>query len=137
MKKNTGIWIDHSQAIIVSIVDDSEEIFTIGSKVEKHPGFTGGNRKPAGYGPSYSASESKYGHKQHGVLHQYYQEVIGAVKDADHILIMGPGEAKVELEKEIKKTEKRDRVLFVETVDKMTLPQLKARVKKFFNVQVA
>jgi len=34
-------------------------------------------------------------------LHQYYAEVVAAIHDANSILILGPGEAKGELEKRL------------------------------------
>ena len=53
--------------------------------------------------------------------------------DAQKILIFGPGEAKIELEREIKKSKVlASRIVGVETTDKMTERQIKAREKEFF-----
>ena len=47
--------------------------------------------------------------------------------------IVGPGEAKIELRKEIeKRKEFASKKLHVETADKMTEKQIKARVRQFF-----
>jgi hypothetical protein len=41
MTIKTGIWIDHGKAVIVTILDRSEEVHTMSSNVEKHPDAPG------------------------------------------------------------------------------------------------
>lgn len=65
-------------------------------------------------------------------LNTYYDEVILCLRDASSIFLFGPGEAKGELEKRIQKDKLRDHVVGVETVDKMTNPQIVAKVKEHF-----
>jgi hypothetical protein len=66
-------------------------------------------------------------------LHDYYQSIIQYIKDADKFLIFGPGRAKGELEKEIKKSKSlAKKIVAVETIDKMTERQIAAKVRKFF-----
>ena len=70
-------------------------------------------------------------------LKKYYQQVISALKDANSILIIGPGEAKIEFEKALMKYKGlQNRVLKVETADKMTKNQMVAYVKRFYQNQV-
>ena len=55
------------------------------------------------------------------------------IQDADKILILGPGEAKHELERRM--TESRDlaaRIKKIEAADKMTERQFAAKLKEFF-----
>ena len=48
------------------------------------------------------------------------------------ILILGPGEAKGELKKRLAKGQKGARLVALETADKMTEPQVVARVRQYF-----
>lgn len=50
--------------------------------------------------------------------------------DGDSIQIFGPGEAKSELEKRLKSKELGERIIGVETVDKMTDRQIAAKVRE-------
>jgi hypothetical protein len=55
------------------------------------------------------------------------------LKDAKQIYIFGPGEAKIELKKEIEKNNVfLDKISDIETTDKLTEPQIVAKVKKYF-----
>ena len=67
-----------------------------------------------------------------GHLNKYYDQVIACIRDADSILILGPGEAKVELEERLGKEALRGRIVGIETVDKMTDRQVVARVRQRF-----
>jgi len=69
-------------------------------------------------------------------LNKYYQQVISALKDADSIFIMGPGEAKIEFQKAMKRKKSINaRLLKVETADKMTKNQMVAHVRRFYQTQ--
>ena len=69
-------------------------------------------------------------------LNKYYQQVMSALKDADSIFIIGPGEAKIEFEKTLRKNKSmQHRILKVETTDKMTKNQMIAYVRKFYQSQ--
>jgi hypothetical protein len=55
-----------------------------------------------------------------GHLNIYYNAVIAAMRDAESIPIFGPGEAKGELQERLERNNLGDRIVAVETVDKMT-----------------
>jgi len=65
-----------------------------------------------------------------GHLNSYYDEVISSLRNAEAILIMGPGEAKGELKKRIERNNLNGRIVDVETVDKMTDPQIVAKARE-------
>ena len=67
-----------------------------------------------------------------GQLNLYYDSVIAGIRDAEAILILGPGEAKVELKARLKKNKLDGHIVAVESADKMTDRQVAARVRKFF-----
>jgi len=67
-------------------------------------------------------------------LNKYYDEVIASIREADSILILGPGEAKVELKKRLESEALGGCIVGIETVDKMTDRQIAAKVRQRFPV---
>ena len=132
METTLGLWLDHRKAVIVAITDKGETTKLVISKVEKQLGRPGGRRSLTHYESLQVPADDRRQRKLTGQLNIYYQAVIAAVRDADHILIFGPGEAAGELQKRLKKTQLRGRILGVEIVDRMTYPQIVARVRRFF-----
>jgi hypothetical protein len=65
-----------------------------------------------------------------GHLNIYHDAVIAGIRDAESILMFGPGEAKGELKKRRKKIDLGGRIVSVETVDKMTNRQIPAKVRR-------
>lgn len=133
MKEYVGIWIDHKKAFIVSIVEDQVTISNIASNVDGHIRLSGGSRASTPYGPQEGPSEGRREERRRQKLRQYYKKIIRIISDAEETFIFGPGEAKTELTKEMKKSKDlSSRIVGTETTDKMTEPQIKARVKEFF-----
>jgi hypothetical protein len=67
-----------------------------------------------------------------GELNTYYDAVASAVRDAESLLIFGPGEAKGEFRKRLEKNNLGGHVAAVETADKMTDRQIAAKVREYF-----
>jgi stalled ribosome rescue protein Dom34 len=126
MKKEIGLWIDHSEAIIVIIKDGEEEIKKIRSNMEKHVRFRNSSASDKSAGED--VRDRKFGNH----LNSFYDEVIVYIRDADSIQIFGPGEAKGELEKRIEHEAFNANILAIETVDKMTDRQIAAKVRERF-----
>ena len=124
MKKQVGLWIDHRKAVIVSITGEIEKINSITSDMEKHVRYSGGAL-------NYS-EEDERDRRFTGHLNKYYDEVLALIKDAVSVLIVGPGEAKVEFKKRLESEKLPGRVIDIETVDKMTNPQIAAKVREHF-----
>ena len=124
MKKEVGLWIDHRKTVIVSVTDKGEETSTITSDMEKHVRYSGAAQE--------DSAEDQRDTRFIGHLNKYYDQVIACIRDAESILILGPGEAKVELEKRLEIEALRGRVVGIETVDKMTDRQIAARVRQHF-----
>jgi len=142
MKKYIGIWVDHKKAVIVtkkqperSYEEDVELAVTqISSDVERKVRLAGGSRtRNTPWGPQEIAVDSKIEARQKQQLKKFYHRIIEFIKDADKILIMGPGEAKLELKKEIEKSKALiPKIVGVHTSDKMTNNQIAAKVKSYF-----
>jgi hypothetical protein len=143
MKKYIGIWIDHKKAVIVtqkqterSYEEDVELAVTqISSDVERKVRLAGGSRtRSTPWGPQEIAVDSKIQARQKQQLKKFYQRIIEVITDADKILSMGPGEAKLELKKEIETSKALIRkIVGVHTSDKMTNNQIAAKVKSYFD----
>ena len=67
-----------------------------------------------------------------GHLNIYYDAIIASVRNAESILIFGPGEAKGELKRRFERIDLGGRIVGVETVDKMTDRQIAAKVRRHF-----
>ena len=133
MEKVLGIWIDHREAIVVSIDREGQSIQLIKSGVEPHPRHHGGSRSSSPYGAVDISSESRFDERHKHQLHEYYQKIIDMMNDVDSIFIFGPGEAKTELQKEMQKVSGlSSRISGVETTDKMTSKQVAAKVRNFY-----
>lgn len=125
MKTTVGLWIDHRKAVIVFVKGSEEEIKLVNSNIEKPHGQSG---------MSAPADDSRQ-NELTGHLNSYYDDVISSLRNAEAILIMGPGEAKGELKKRIERNHLNGRIINVETVDKMTERQIVAKVREHFPKQ--
>jgi len=132
MRKTAGLWIDHRKALIVVVTDKGEEIKLIISKVEKQLGRSGGVRSTAPYEPQQVPADDSREREFMGHLNIYYDVVVSCIRDAEAILIFGPGEAKGELKKRLERNKLGGRIVDIETVDKMTDRQIAAKVRQYF-----
>lgn len=95
MTRKVGIWIDHRDAYILSIGTAGEDTQRVESGMEKHVRFSGHSGMAKGQG------ENQRDRQFAAHLAKYYDEVVTRIKDADAILLLGPGEAKGELQKRL------------------------------------
>jgi stalled ribosome rescue protein Dom34 len=80
-----------------------------------------------------SRHKKKYEERHNQHLEQYYDDVISQLGQPEAILIFGPGEAKLELRERLSRSKAlSDRTVDIETADKLTDPQIVARVKEHF-----
>ena len=119
-----GVWIDHRKAVIVTITGEDEGTRQITSDMEKHVRYSAGAQE--------DSAEDQRDRRFLGHLNKYYDEVIVCIRHADSILILGPGEAKIELEARLGHEALGHRIVGIETVDKMTDRQVAARVRLRF-----
>jgi stalled ribosome rescue protein Dom34 len=133
MDRNVGLWIDHKQAYAIWCEDGRVDV--IPSHVEPPAHYSGGTQL-GGKLNQKADVELHHNDRFRLQLTKYYREVIAVLKDADSILIMGPGQAKIELEKALRKHKSmQNRILRVETADKMTKNQMIAHVKKVYQTE--
>ena len=133
MKTKVGLWIDHRKAIVVAVTDKGKETGLIISKVEKQLRRSGDSPLKGPHDPQDIPADDSRQRTFTAHLNIYYDAVIACIRDAESILIFGPGEAKGELKKRLKKNNLGGRIVGIETVDKMTEHQVAARVRQYFS----
>ncbi len=127
MMKTVGLWIDHEKAVIVSVTGTGEEIKLIHSNM----GEQRIEQQRRHNGRSVPSDDIRLRVlTEH--LNTYYEVVISCIRDAESILLFGPGEAKGELKKRLEKDNLGERIVGVETAVKMTDQQIVAKVKNHF-----
>ncbi|MBE9161137.1 MULTISPECIES: hypothetical protein [Microcoleaceae] len=132
MKTQVGLWIDHRKATVVAITEKGEEIKEIISDVEKQPRRSGDSPLKGTYESRQIPADNSRQRTFTGELNIYYDEVIAYIRDAESILIFGPGEAKDELKERLERNNLSGRVVGIETVDKMTDYQIAAKIRQHF-----
>ncbi len=132
MKRKVGLWIDHRKAVIVFLAGQEEEIKVIKSNVEKQIRRSAVSRSGGPFESQAVPSDDRQQREFTGHINTYYNEVISCIRDSESILIFGPGESKGELKKHLKRERLGGRIVGIETVDKMTDPQIAAKVRQYF-----
>jgi hypothetical protein len=127
-----GLWIDHKKATILTLTDDEGVIKVIVSKAEKQLRRSGASPLKGDYEARQVPKSDSRQKALTGHQNIYFESVVACIRNAEAILIFGPGEAKGELKKRLERENLGGRIAVVETVDKMTDNQIAAKVKKYF-----
>ncbi len=114
------VWIDHDEAHVIQFDPDASVELTMKSK-HRH-----GNLH-------HKRGQSRSGHSPED--HAYHLAVEAALEDAGEILIVGPANERIELQKHIESHNKALflRVIGVEPADHPTTGELLALAKRFFS----
>lgn len=121
---NIGIWIDHRKTVFVTLIGETVEITQLSSDMEKRVRYSGEAEE--------ESAEDQRDKRYMNHLSKYYKEIISRVRNAQSILVMGPGEAKGQFVKQLQDEGYNGSIVGIETVDKMTDRQIAARVKQHF-----
>jgi hypothetical protein len=132
MTLKTGIWIDHKEATLVLLSDAGQAIQKITLAEETSTKSAGKSRPKPRYTPSDFVAEDKLERKADAALKVYYDKVLASVQGASSILILGPGQAKLEFQKRMQAKKMKGLTVELETADKITDRQLVAKVQKHF-----
>ena len=130
--KNIGLWIDHKKAVFVIQTEQGENIQQIESEVGRHVHYRGASNSKSPFSAQYQQGDDQLDNKFTEQLNKFYEKVIAQIREADAVLIFGPGEAKRELEKRIAHEKVKVPVMKIETADKMTERQIAAKVRNYF-----
>ena len=126
MNHKVGIWIDRKKAVIVFASTDGVTSKTVESEIGWHGRFSG---------PQEGGGEKKYEDRYGEHLDHYYDQVIHELGQPEALLIFGPGEAKLQLEERLSRSKAlSESIVGVETSDKLTDPQIVAKVKEHYGI---
>ena len=132
MSIKAGVWVDHKLATIVLLSDAGQEVkkiaFDIGQPIHK----IGGGRSKNTYTRNDFVADDKLQRKVASDRKDYYGDVLAALSGVSSVLIVGPGEAKGELSKQLKAKKVRGLTVRLETAGKMTDRQLATKVSQHF-----
>jgi hypothetical protein len=136
MDHKVGIWIDHKRAVIVSASAGQVTATTVLSKIGPHARYSDRAGYPTPDGPQESGGgEKQYEGRYDQHLDRYYDDVIGQAGQPEALLIFGPGEAKLQLKERLGRSKAlSERIVGVETTDKLTDPQIVAKVKAHYGL---
>ena len=133
--KLIGIWIDHRHAIIIGFENGQQRIEELKSDIKSRYHFSGGFRSRK-ISFTEVAKEKKADEKYKNKLNLYYMKIINKIKDADHIFVIGPGEAPKELQKEIECIKYlKGKVKGIMPADKLTKKQVAAIFRSIFKIK--
>jgi len=134
MSRQVGMWIDHRKAVLVSLAEDGaqERVEVVESNLERAPRPAGGSRSKSPYGPQDVMKEDGRQRKFRAHVAQFYDRVLEHLGQPEELFVFGPGMAKLEFKQHIHDPHLRDRIRAVETTDKLTDPQIAAKVREFF-----
>jgi hypothetical protein len=133
MKKYTGIWIDHKEAVLVSLEGDQTVVQHVESGAESHLKPAGGWKAGGTVVAQAVFNEHTADERRKHQYHAFFIKVIELLADSSKIAILGLGEAKLEFAKEIEKlNDLHTKVTGVEACERLTENQLIAKVKTLF-----
>ena len=136
MEKQVGIWIDTKKAIIIALEGQKEEKITeIDSEVENRIYHDKESNKGTFSGSHQSDNETKFDNRKNEQMDYYLEAVMNQIKKADYLYVFGPAETKLKLEQKIRDEKSLGKIKLkaIETADKMTLNEIVAQVKDFYN----
>ena len=133
-KKQTGVWIDFSQAIIITLFDGKENITEIKSGIENKVYHDDEGHKGTFSGSRHGFNEQKFNERSKNQLNSFLNNVLSQVKESDELFIFGPAETKTKLQDIIYHQKLIDihKLKSVQTASKMTPNQILANVKNFY-----
>ncbi|MHC4479932.1 MAG: hypothetical protein ACYS8K_03110 [Planctomycetota bacterium] len=131
-----GVWLDHREAYLLWVSEDGQaelqharaDYPEKAERVER--AMSGRQGVYGGLAPHAELHE-----KQRRAAVQFYEKIFRAIRKAENVYIFGPGQARKELHKRLR--EHKDfngHIRAVESAEKMSEPQMAARVRSFFDL---
>jgi len=135
MKKQTGIWIDSTKAIIVTLNDGKEFVCEIQSDLENKVYHDKEGDKGSFQGNQHINSDKTFEERKKHQMNNFLKDVVTSVQESDELYLFGPAETKIKLQQKINdaKSATNSKLKLVETADNMTSNQIVAKVKKFYS----
>lgn len=125
MNKKIGLWLDRKKAVIVSIANNIEARTIITSGMENYVLYS--TIVPGDGSPENIRDRRFWNH-----LGEYYDKIMEHLRGAEEILIFGPGDAKLELQKRLEGEGLAEHIVSLEDAGTLTNVQIAIRVRKRF-----
>jgi len=137
MSYKVGLWLDHKRAFIVTIQDKNVSTQTL-EMIETPPSRPGqGLRASGGHAPHGVDPDNKRDARLARDRDHFYRDVMKLLAPAEAIHLMGPGQAKQEFQGQLGKNWLLSSIpVELENADRLTDPQIVARVREVFGVQL-
>jgi hypothetical protein len=132
MKKQAGLWIDHSKAVVVLVSDKGEQAGVLVVQAEKQRHHADESPRHGRYEAQKVPADDRRQRIVTAHRNGFYDAVIACLGAAEAIMICGPGEAKGELKKRLVKKIYGSRIVAVETAGKLSNYQVAAKVRHYF-----
>ena len=128
-----GVWLDNRRAFLIHQEDDALLIQELLSEIDESK-LKGGSRSKTAYGPMDVSAEPQHNRRRDLQMNRYMEAIVNHMNLADSVLIFGPGQAKIALEKALGQNSKVDVNILVEPAQRLTENQMKALVREKFNL---
>lgn len=133
MEKQTGIWLDKEQAIIINLEAGNHSVKHLESNITTRERFRGEGKRFGKFGKQFLSLESKKRNMVKNQSGEYLKKIISEIESVDKVVLFGPAEMKNQLEKAILSDNRvSDKLISVESADNMTENQLVAWVKNYY-----
>ncbi len=129
---NAGVWIDHRRAVVVLLTATGDETRVIVSHVEKHLERGGDSPLKGSYEAMQVPADDSRQRALTGELNIYYDAVVAAMRSAERLILLGPGEAKGQLRKRFERARLGDHVVAIVAEQLISDREVAARVREFF-----
>ena len=130
MKTETGMWVDHQKAVVVTLVDKKESVQIILSNLDNSARYSADAPTAATLSKTSAAADKDQAFTLS--LNKFYAEIAYKIRETDSLLIFGPGVAKAELAALLKSEKLGAKIAGVESVDNMTDRQISEKVLDFY-----
>jgi stalled ribosome rescue protein Dom34 len=128
--KNTGIWIDKKQALIVTFLNNEASLKIVHSEIDTY-NITANRHKG---GPKEIVKDIKYLEREKHQFKTYFKDITNELNDTDALVIFGPAETFEKFVKELEQHHKHlsAKIKGIRRADSMTENQVVAWVGDFF-----
>lgn len=136
MHDRAGVWIDHSQAVIVFADAGRMSTDLVESYIEPHSRYQDSTGYPRADGPHAGSGEKKYEQRYRAHVRRYMDEVIDHLGPFHNLIIFGPGEAKLELRERLaRRSRAKNRVVDVEPCERLSEAKVVDRVREYYGIR--
>ncbi len=132
--KKVGIWLDQKEALIVTVINNSVTKNLVVSDIETRERIPGEKKIFGRFGDQYLNDEKSKKNKINDLTTRYLNAILAQLKKVDEVLLFGPAQTKIKLEKLINNDNNlSSKLKSVQNANNMTENQKVAFVKNYFN----